>query len=154
MLRRISKNIRELGFWPRTSRELLDGTNLTSPTIERGPGHRLEKFLEGFMDGGWYSVEVGLFVLGSEWDYHTKETVPANVGERYFLVFRDGYLLDGGEDIPNILGVLDAAGIKDALPTFKGNELDLYTLSDEGKWVSSKEAKEDTFFYVSYYSIL
>ena len=158
ILRRISKNVRRKGFWPRTAAELLDGTdfaNCERPTTKnnvRSLDSRLDQFLESFMRNGWFSVEFGFFTPGTEWDPHCKEMATINTGEHYNLAIKDGFILNR-EEIPNVLGILDAAGITNALPAFRGNELDLYTLDDDGNWVSSEEAREENFFYMTFYSV-
>ena len=158
ILRRISKNVRRKGFWPRTAAELLDGTdfaNCERPTTKnnvRSLDSRLDQFLESFMRNGWFSVEFGFFTPGTEWDPHCKEMATINTGEHYNLAIKDGFILNR-EEIPNVLGILDAAGITNALPAFRGNELDLYTLDDDGNWVGSEEAREENFFYMTFYSV-
>lgn len=158
ILRRISKSVRRKGFWPKTAAELLDGTDFVScerPTTKnnvRSLDSRLDQFLESFMRNGWFSVEFGFFTPGTEWDPHCKEMTPVNTGEHYNLVIKNGFILNR-EEIPNVLGILDAAGITNALPAFIGNELDLYTLDDDGNWVSSEGAREENFFYMTFYSV-
>ena len=158
ILRRIGKNVRRKGFWPKTAAELLDGADLTNcerPATKsnvRCLDNRLDQFLESFMRYGWFSVEFGFFTPGTEWDPHCKEMAPVNTGEHHNLAIKDGFILNR-EEIPNVLSILDEAGITNALPALKGNELDLYTLDDDGNWVSSKEAKEENFFYVTFYSV-
>jgi hypothetical protein len=159
ILRHISKNVRRKGFWPKTAAELLDGTDFADcerpakrSTVRR-LDDRLDKFLEGFMQSGWFSVEFGFFTPGTEYDPHCHEQVFVNMGEHCNLVIKDGFILNR-EEIPNVLDILDAAGIKEALPAFSDErQLDLFTLNEDGNWVSSKEAKEDDFFYVTFYSI-
>ena len=157
-LRQIGKNVRRKGFWPKTATELLKGTDyagcerpITRNSV-RNLDNRLVQFLESFMRNGWFSVEFGFFTPGSEWDPHCKEQTFVNNGEHYNLVILDGFILNRGE-IPNVISILDAAGITNALPAFNGNEQDLYTLNDEGNWVNSKEVQEENFFYISYYSV-
>lgn len=158
ILRHISKNVRRKGFWPKTAAELLDGTDFVScerPTTKsnvRSLDSRLDQFLESFMRSGWFSVEFGFFTPDTEWDPHCKEMASVNAGEHYNLAIKDGFILNR-EEIPNVLSILDAAGITNALPAFNGNELDLYTLDDGGNWVSSEEAREENFFYMTFYSI-
>lgn len=157
-LRRISRNVRRKGFWPKTAAELLDGTDFANcerpaarSTVRR-PDGRLDKFLEGFMQNGRFSVEFGFFTPDTEWDPHCSEHVSVDTGEHYNLVIKDGFILNR-EEIPNVLSILDAAGITNALPAFNGNELDLYTLDDDGNWVSSEEAREENFFYTTFYFV-
>lgn len=162
ILKRIGKNVRRKGFWPKTSAELLDGTNFANcerpaaHNIARNLDHRLDEFLESFMRDGWFSVEFGIFISGTEWDPHNKEHLPTNIGEYCNLTIRNGFILNR-EEITNVLGILDAAGITEALPRFNGEEmaeLVRYTLNDDGKWVNPSEVdKEDNFFYVTYYSV-
>ena len=158
ILRRIGKNVRKKGFWPKTATELLDGIDFADherpaiKNIARRLDNRLDQFLESFMRNGWFSVEFGFFTPGTEWDPHCKEQVPVNAGEHYSLVIKDGFILNR-EEIPNVLSILDTAGITNALPAFNGNELDLYTLDDNGNWVSSEGAKEENFFYTTFYSV-
>ena len=113
---------------------------------------RLDKFLESFMQNGWFSVEFGFFAPNIEWDSHCKEHVAVNVGRHYSLTIKDGLVLNR-EEIPNVLSILDAAGVTNALPVFSGKELDLYTLDDDDNWVSSEETKDENFFYATYYSL-
>lgn len=158
ILRHIGKNVRRKGFWPKTAAELLDGADLTNcerPATKSNVcclDNRLDQFLESFMRNGWFSVEFGFFTPGTKWDSHCKEMAPVNTGEHYNLAIKDGFILNR-EEISNALSILDEAGIANALPALKGNELDLYTLDDDGNWVSSKEAKEEDFFYVTFYSV-
>lgn len=161
ILGRIGKNVRKKGFWPKTAAELLDGTDSASsgrPTTQanvRNLDNRLGRFLESFAQGGWFSIEFGFFVPGTEWDPHCKEHVSVNVGEHYGLVVKNGFVLNR-EEIPNVLGILDAAGITEALPAFKeehlGGSMGMYTL-DGDNWVSAEETEEDGFFYMTCYSI-
>lgn len=143
--------------------ELLDGTDFADcerpakrSTVRR-LDDRLDKFLEGFMQSGWFSVEFGFFTPGTEYNPHCHEHVSVNASEHYNLVIKDGFILNR-EEIPNVLDILDAAGIKEALPAFSDEGrlnpgLGLFTLNEDGNWVSSEEAKEDDFFYVTFYSI-
>ena len=158
ILRHISKNVRRKGFWPKTAAELLDGSDSVdcghkvAQDIVRDSDERLNNFLGSFMRNGWFSVEFGIFTPGTEWDSHCKESAVVDAGEHYSLAIKNGFILNRGE-IPNVLGVLDAAGITNALPAFSGKELELYTLDDNGNWVSSAKAKEENFFYVTYSSL-
>lgn len=157
ILRRIAKNIRRKGFWPKLSTELLEGTEYASrerPTMNsnvRNLDNRLDWFLECFRKDGWFSVEFGFWVLGAKWDPHCHEHEIINIGESYNLVIKDGFVLNR-EEIPNVLGILDDAYIKDALPGFDGDELTLYTLVD-GSWVVPDEEMGEGFFYISYCSV-
>ena len=163
ILRRIGKNVRRKGFWPKTAAELLDGTDFANcerpaarSTVRR-PDDRLDKFLEGFMQFGWFSVEFGFFTPGTEWDPHCSKHVSVNTGEHYNLVIRDGFILNR-EEIPNVLSILDAAGIESPLPAFSdevlhGKGLALFTLNSDDDWVSSEETEEEDFFYVTFYSV-
>ena len=159
ILKRIARNARKKGYWPKTSAELLDhadfGGDYKRPATKSGvrsPDERLDQFLESFMRDGWFSVEFGFFAPTPEWDPHCKEHEMVNTGEHYNLVIKNGFVLNR-EEIPNVLSILDAAGITDALPTFNGDELDIYTLDKDGNWVNPDEAEEDNFFYMSYYSL-
>ena len=162
ILKRISKNVRRKGFWPETAEELLDGTDSANydhsavRNIARKPDNRLDQFLKGFMQDGWYSVEFGFFLPDTEWNPHLKECVEVNAGEHYNLFIRDSFILNR-EEIPNVLSILDAAGITKALPTLEeedfNKDLIFYTLDDNGNWVSPEEAKEDAFFYMTCYSV-
>ncbi len=157
ILRRISKNVRKNGFWPKTSAELLEGADSvsherrTTRNNARNLDNRLDQFLESFMREGWFSVEFGFWSPSVAWDPHCKEHVSINDGEHYVLAIRNGFIFNRDE-IPDVLEALDEAGITDALPAFNGNELDLYTLVD-GKWVVPDEEMEAGFFYVTYYSV-
>ena len=158
ILRRISKSVRRKGFWPKTSAELLDNADLTNcerpaarNTVRR-PDNRLDRFLKSFRRNGWFSLEFGFYEAGQKWDWNRKELVTVNAGVHHTLTIKDGFILNR-EEIPNVLSILDAAGITNALPAFNGNELELYTLDDDGNWVSSEEAKEENFFYMTFYSV-
>lgn len=157
VLRLISNNVRKIGFWPKTSVELLDGAtaanckHLVSQNDTRSSDDRLDKFLESFVRDGWFSVELGFFISGKEWNPHNGEFVPANIGKHCCLSIRDGFVLNR-EEIPNILSILDTAGIKNALPAFDGKEVYPYILVDGG-WTRPDGVKKTPFFYVSYYSI-
>lgn len=159
ILRHISKNARKKGFWPKTSKELLNG--LGSEDSERPAtrknvrslDNRLDQFLESFAQDGWFSVEIGFFDPETQWDSRRKEHDIVNTGEHYNLVIKNGFVLNR-EEIPNVLSILDAAHIANALPAFSGNELDLYTLNDDGEWVSPEETKENGFFYATYHSVV
>lgn len=159
ILRLISKNVLKKGFWPETAAELLDGATLADcerlallDTAPRDSDDRLGKFLESFMRDGWFSVEFGIFIPGTEWDPHCKEHVSANIGEYRNLVIRNGFILNR-EEIPEVLSILDYADITEALPAFNGRELDRYALDTNGDWVNPKEVKKENFFYVTYYSL-
>ena len=158
ILRRISKSVRRKGFWPKTAAELLDGTDSadcehpTARNTVRRPDNRLDLFLKSFMRNGWFSLEFGFYEAGQKWDWNREELVTVNAGVHHTLTIKDGFVLNR-EEIPNVLSILDAAGITNALPAFNGNELELYTLDDDGNWVSSEEAKEEHFFYVTFYSV-
>lgn len=159
ILKRIGKNVRRKGFWPKTSAELLDGTDFADcerpavHSIARKLDHRLDKFLESFMREGWFSIEFGIFISGTEWDPHCKECIPANVGIFYNLTIRNGFILNRDE-IDNVLSLLDTAGIREVLPAFNSEEAELvrYTLNDDGNWVTPVD-KENNFFYVTYCSV-
>ena len=60
-LRRISKNVRRNGFWPKTSAELFNNTSSASceKSTPRSFDNRLDLFLESFMYDGLFSVEFG-----------------------------------------------------------------------------------------------
>jgi len=159
ILRSIGKNVRRKGFWPKTAAELLDGTNLVNcerpasqDIVTRIFDSRLGQFLESFMRDGWFSIEFGFFEPTTKRDPNFKEQVTVNDGEHYNLVIKDGFVLNRDE-IPNVLSILSAAGIKNSLPVFDGKELEIYALDDDGKWVSAKGMDDKDFFYVSYYSI-
>ena len=158
VLRLISKNVSKKGSWPQTAAELLDGTTfadcerLTSQQKMRGIDDRLSVFLKSFMRDGWFSLEFGFFVPGTEWDPHCKEHISTNIGESCNLIIRNGFILNR-EEIPDVLNVLDDVGIVDVLPTFNGEELKRYTLNTHGQWVTPEEVKKENFFYVSYYSL-
>lgn len=149
LLRRIAKSVLIKGCWPKTSEELLDGTDFAK--IDRPLDERIVDFLASFKDKGWISVEIGFFTPGTEWNSHTHESEPVNDGEHYNLIIRDGEILNP-EEMDNFLSILDAEGIAGPLPAFDGKALDLYTLRN-GKWVSSEEAEEKDFFYTSYYRV-
>ena len=157
VLRLISNNVRKIGFWPKTSVELLDGAtaanckHLVSQNDTRSSDDRLDKFLESFVRDGCFLVELGFFIPGKEWDPHDKEFVPTNIGRYYSLVIRNGFVLNR-EEIPDILNVLDDAGIMDPLPAFDGKELDYYALVG-GNWVHPSEDEKTPFFYTSYFSV-
>ena len=157
ILRRISKNVRRKGFWPKTAAELLEGVdsatsgNQAVHSSPRTLDDRLAGFLDSFRREGWFSVEFGFFVCSTEWDPHNKEHTIVNAGEHYTLAIRDGIVLNR-EEIPNVLSILDAAGIADPLPAFDGEELDIYTLED-GNWVEYEDLGAENNFYVSYYSV-
>ena len=145
ILRRIGKNVRRKGFWPKTATELLDGTDVASserPTTRtnvRNLDSRLDKFLESFMRNGWFSVKFGFFNPGFEWGHCS-------------LTIKDGFVLNR-EEIPSVLSVLDAANITNALPAFDGNELEFYTLDGDGNWTRYEEAKEEDLFYMTFCSV-
>ena len=155
LLKSIGKNVHKKGSWPKTATELLaDDADCECPaarSIIQKPDNRLDKFLKGFMRNGWFSIEFGFFAPGIEWNPHFKKQTHINTGEHRNLVIKDGFILNK-EEIPNILSMLDTAGITNALPAFAGNELDIYTL-DNDNWVIAKDINEEDFFYVSYYSV-
>ena len=151
-LRRISKKIHLEGRWPKTAAELLEGSVLAN--CERVADGRLDQFLGSFMRNGHFSIELGIFTPGTEWDPHCKETISVNAGEHCVLVIKNGFILNP-EEIPGVLDVLDEAGIVGALPEFSGVELDYYVLDENNNWANTREVEDlgDNFFYVSYYSL-
>ncbi|MBR3236157.1 hypothetical protein IKF92_00540 [Candidatus Saccharibacteria bacterium] len=157
LLRRINKNVQRNGSWPKTAAELFRDEKsivrkypIPKNNVQPFDG-RLDEFLNCFRRDGWFWVEFGIFVHATEWDPHCKEHTSVNAGESYHLTIRDGNVLNEKE-IPSVLSILDAAGIEEALPAFNGEELDFYTLDDEGNWVKS-ELEEDGIFYVTYYPV-
>lgn len=153
-LRRIAANARKKGYWPSTSAELFDGTN-DRPVAQSDAklfDDRLDAFLKSFAREGWFSIEFGVYLPEPKWDPHCKEQRTVNAGEYYTLAVKDGFVQNRSE-IPNVLDLLDRMGIEDALPAFSGKEMVLYIIGDDGEWVYSEEAKEEGFFYVSYYSV-
>ena len=157
VLRRISKTVRVKGYWPKSAAELIgvaDSAKRGSSEVRsstRTPDNRLNEFLESFQRKGWFSIEFGFFVRSIEWDQRFKEHIIANSGEHHTLTIKDGIILNR-EVIPNVLGVLDDAGIADPLPKFEGEELYFYAL-EGGKWVRHEDVKGDNNFYVTYYSV-
>lgn len=167
LLGRVAKSVRIKGCWPKTSDELFDLEYLSGPEqvkkaaemldgtdfakIDRPLDERIVDFLASFKDKGWISVEIGFCTPGTEWNSHTHESEPVNIGEHYGLIIRDGEILNP-EEMGSFLSILDTEGIVDPLPAFDGKELDYYTLKN-GKWVISEEAEEKGFFYASYYRI-
>lgn len=115
---------------------------------------RLDLFLNCFMKTGWYSVEFGIQTPTEElvWRPDTKDYVPVvTTDDHCNLVIKDGFILNN-EDIPDVLSILDDAGITESLPAFEGKEeLVTYTLS-EGRWVKTIEPEEG-YFYTSFYSV-
>lgn len=158
VLRLISNNVRKIGFWPKTSVELLDGAiaancrHLASKNDMQDSDNRLGKFLESFMQDGWFSVSFGFYAPGTRWDPHRNKLVPTNNGKSYCLDIKNGSILNS-EEIPNVLGLLDSASITNALPAFDGKKTCLYTLID-GDWVRLEEvSKKPPFLYVFYDSV-
>ena len=113
---------------------------------------RLNLLLESFMRPGWYSVEFGIQTPTElVWRPDAKDYVPVTTDDHCNLVIKDGFILNN-EDIPDVLEILDDAGITEALPTFEGKEeLATYTLN-EGQWVKTI-APEEGRFYSSFYSV-
>lgn len=115
---------------------------------------RLNLLLESFMRPGWYSVEFGIQTPTEElvWRPDDKDYVSVvTTTDHCNLVIKDGFILNN-EDIPDVLGILDDAGITEALPTFEGKEESAaYTLNG-GQWVKTI-APEEGRFYASFYSV-
>lgn len=155
MVRRFGKYFNRHNVWPRTIADLLDGT--TFADCERPAQNlnkRLEKFLASFAKNGWFSVEIGItevdHVQCSSGDYDNFVRHYCNIVN---IVVKNGFILTMDE-IPNVLDILDEAGVTDPLPEFHGEELVLYTLDKDGNWVDAKVAeKKEDFFYVTYHSL-
>jgi len=160
VLRQIGKGILREGFQFMTEKEMIENiisVNQGRPIAQkflRGIDSRLNKFMESFMREGHFSIEFGFFVYGgTEWDPQYKEHCTVDAGEHYNLIVKNGFILNM-EDVPNVISILNLAGIEKALPAFDGKELVDYTLSNDGNcWIKSEETKRKNFFHVSYYSV-
>lgn len=152
ILRRFGKYFNRHNAWPKTIADLLDDTTFANREHPASNlNKRLEKFLASFAKNGWFSVEIGItevdHVQCSSGDYD-------NFVRHYFnIIVKNGFILNMNE-IPNVLDILDEAGIVDPLPEFHGEELALYTFDEDGNWVDARVAdKKEDFFYVTYYSL-
>ena len=125
-----------MGFWPSEAVKLLDDVELEDfkylslRSRSRFFDNRLDAFLESFTRDGWFWVRFFFLKPGTKW-YGYNEQIPATKDTYCTLVIKDGYILNR-EEIPNILDILDTAGITNALPPFNGNELEPYTIDDNG----------------------
>lgn len=112
---------------------------------------RLTEFLGSFTRKGRFSIEFGFFICTTEWNPRRKKHTIVNTGDYCTLTIQDGIVLNR-EKIPNVLRILDAAGIMTPLPVFKGEEMILYT--PRGKdWIEFEDLGRDDTFYMTYYSI-
>ena len=152
IVRRFGKYFNRHNVWPGTIANLLDGTTFADRECPaQNLNKRLEKFLASFAKNGWFSVEIGItevdHIQCSSGDYDNF------VRHHYNIGVKNGFILTMNE-IPNVLDILDEAGILDPLPIFHGEELVLYTFDEDGNWVDAKVAdKKEDFFYVTYYSL-
>lgn len=152
-LRRISKNVRRNGFWPKTSAELFNNTSSASceKSTPRSFDNRLDLFLESFMYDGLFSVEFGLITPSAEPDFHGNNQTSTGISKHCNLVIKGGFIMNR-EEISNALEILDTVGILKALPTFNGYDSYLYTLNEHGdSWVGFDRTKD--IFYMTYYPV-
>ena len=141
--------------WPETMGDLLDCTTFADcdrPAMQN-LDKRLGNFLASFAKDGWFSVEIGITelrqVLQIPGDYYREELIR----HHFNIVVKNGLVLNMDE-IPNVLDILDEAGITDPLPEFHGEELTLYTFDEDGNWIDAGVADEkEDLFYVTYHSL-
>ena len=113
---------------------------------------RINNLLSNFRKDGWYSVQLGFFQPVNKWDPHTHEHDYVDCGDRYCFVIRNGEVIYSDERA-DLVRILNAAGIKEPLPVFNGEELDYYVLSNNGAEWQKAQNEAEGFFYLSYYSV-
>lgn len=153
LLKRFGRYFTLHGVWPKNTSDLLNGTAFAD--CERPATLNLDKRLNGFLasfaKNGWFSVEIGI----TEVDHVRRNSSNYNntVRHHFNIVVKNGFVLNV-EEIPDVLSILDEAGIVEPLPNYHGEEFVLYTLDEDGNWVDAEVAnKKEDFFYVTHYSL-
>ncbi|MBO4813185.1 hypothetical protein J5491_03510 [Candidatus Saccharibacteria bacterium] len=114
---------------------------------------RISNLLNDFRKEGGYHVELGFFRPAYQFNYHTHEHEVENYGDRFGFVIRDGHVTYS-DPYCDLTDILNAAGVEDSLPVFNGEELDYYTLNDDGtEWRRVDKSDEEGYFYITYYSV-
>ena len=151
---RIWKNILNNGGCIPTSDGLLAGTEYAGLSVLQDGvavlDSRVDEFLRGFFNMGDVIVSVGFRTIVSTKGV-TKQDDASFAGiDECGIMIVDGEIQDSNE-VSKLSKLLDAVGIKNALPVFQGECGKFYILSDYGSdWRLLKEVEDKNVFYVMY----
>lgn len=151
---RIWKNIYNNGGCIPTSDRLLAGTEYAELSVLQDVvatlDSRVDEFLRGFFNMGDVIVSVGFRTIVSvEGATRQDDASFAGIDECGIMIV-NGEIQDSNE-VSKLSKLLDAVGIKNALPAFRGECGKFYILSDYGSdWRLLKEVEDKNVFYVMY----
>lgn len=149
---RIWKNILDNGGCIPTSDGLLAGTEYAGSSVLQGDvatsDSRVDEFLRGFFNMGDVIVTVGFRTIVSA-KGATKQDDASFAGiDECGIMIVNGEIQDSNE-VSKLSKLLDAVGIKNALPVFQGECGKLYILSDYGSdWRLPEKIEDKKVFYV------
>ena len=145
---RIWKNILNNGYCIPTSDGLLAGTEYAGLSVLQD--HRVDEFLRGFFNMGDVIVSVGFRTIVSAKGATRQDDASFAGNDRCGIMIADGEIRNSDE-VSKLSKLLDAVGIKNALPAFRGEWGRFYILSDYGSdWRPLEKIEDKKVFYVIY----
>lgn len=145
---RIWKNIMNNGGCIPTSDRLLAGTEYAGLSVLQDP--RVDGFLRGFFNMGDVIVSVGFRTIVSAKGATRQDDASFAGNDRCGIMIADGEIRNSDE-VSKLSKLLDAVGIKNALPAFRGEWGRFYILSDYGSdWRPLEKIEDKKVFYVIY----
>ena len=151
---RIWRNILNNGGCIPTSDRLLAGTEYAGLSVLQGDvatlDSRVDKFLRGFFNMGDVIVSVGFRTIVSAKGATRQDDASFAGNDRCGIMIADGEIRNSNE-VSKLSKLLDAVGIKNALPAFRGEWGRFYILSDYGSdWRPLEKIEDKKVFYVIY----